>query len=92
MIPTFSQVAQFALALPQSDRAKLAGELLRSLDPQAGEDPQTVAEQWGSVILARSDALHRGDVQFVAGDKVISELRKVISSSTNPNPGVATDQ
>ena len=79
MSTDFSQVEQSALSLSQSERAKLAGTLLRSLDPEVDDDPQLVAEEWEKVILARSDALHRGETAFVSGEEVISELRTMIS-------------
>jgi hypothetical protein len=86
MSTDFTQVEQSALSLPELDRAKLAGSLLRSLDPEVDDDPQLIAAEWEKVILARSDALHRGETQFVRGDEVIAELRTKIS---NPQP--ATD-
>ena len=83
MSTDLSQVVQSALSLPQSDRAKLASALLRSLDSQVDDDPQVIAEEWETVILARSNALHRGEVQFVEGEEVISGLRTVISKSNS---------
>jgi len=80
MSTDFSQVEQSALSLPQSDRARLAGSLLRSLETEV-DDPQVVAEQWEEVILARSEALHQGRIQFVSGEQVIEELRTMISNS-----------
>ena len=82
MSTDFSQVVQSALSLPQTDRAKLASALLRSLDPEAHDDPELIAEEWEKVILARSDSLHRGEVQCVDGEEVISELRAVLESRT----------
>lgn len=81
MITDLSQVTQSALSMPQSDRAKLASSLIRSLDPQVDDDSELVAQEWEKEILARSDALHRGEVQFVEGEEVIAELRTLISNS-----------
>gem|GEM_PF-3450084 len=81
MSTDLSQVVQSALSLPQSDRAKLASALLRSLDSQVDDDPQVIAKEWEKVILARSDALHRGEVELVDSEAVISELRNLISDS-----------
>ena len=86
MSTDFSQVEQSALLLPQTERAKLASTLLRSLDPQVDDDPTVIAEEWEKVILARSDALQQGKVQFVDGEEVISELRNMTSNKS------ATDQ
>ena len=87
MSTEFSQVEQSALSLPQLDRAKLASALIRSLDPQVDDDPEVIAQEWEKVLLARSDSLHRGEVQFVDGEEVISELRAMTSK-----PKSATDQ
>ena len=87
MSTDFTQVEQSALSLPQLDRAKLASALIRSLDPQVDDDPKVIADEWEKVILARSDALHRGEVQFVDGEEVVSELRAITSI---PKP--TTDQ
>ena len=81
MATDFSQIEQFALSLPEPDRAKLAGTLLRSLPPAADDDPQLVAAEWAQVILTRSDALHCGGTQFVDGGQTIDELRAMISNS-----------
>jgi hypothetical protein len=85
MITDFSQIELSALSLSEPDRAKLAGALLRSLDPAVEDDPQLVAAEWASVILARSDALHRGETQFVAGGQTIDELRTMISNAQSAN-------
>jgi len=62
MSTDFPQVAQSALSMGQADRAKLASALIRSLDSEVEEDANLVAEEWETVILARSDELHRGEV------------------------------
>lgn len=81
MVTDFSQIEHFALALSDEDRAKLAGTLLRSLPPAIDDDPQLAAAEWAAVILARSDALHRGETQFVAADQTIGELRTMIANA-----------
>jgi len=81
MINDLSQVTQSALSMPQSDRAKLASSLIRSLDPKIEDDSGLIAEEWEKVILARSDALHSGEAQLVDGKEVISDLRAMISLS-----------
>jgi hypothetical protein len=85
MTAEFSQIEQSVLSLSELDRAKLAGTLLRSLDPAVDDDPQLVAAEWANVILARSDALHRGETQFVAGEQTIDELRTMISNTQSAN-------
>jgi hypothetical protein len=85
MATDFLQIEQSALSLPEPDRAKLAGTLLRSLHPAVDDDPQLVAAEWASVILARSDALHLGETQFVDGGQTIEELRTMISNTQSAN-------
>jgi putative addiction module component (TIGR02574 family) len=51
-----------ALALPSADRAKLAQELLRSLDEPAGADSETA---WLSEITRRAGEVADGSVQSV---------------------------
>ena len=53
---------------------------MRSLDPAVDDAPEVVAAEWANVILARSNALHRGETQFVAGGQTIDELRTMISN------------
>jgi Putative addiction module component len=81
MVTDFSQIEQSALSLPELDRAKLAGALLRSLPAAVDDDPQLAATEWANVVLARSESLHRGETQFVAGHETIDELRTMISNS-----------
>jgi len=81
MITDLSEVTQSALSMPQSDRAKLASELIRSLDPKVEDDPGLIAEEWEKVILARSNALHSGEVQFVDAEGVLLELRTMVSKA-----------
>ena len=81
MSTDFSDFVQSALALPLTDRARLASALLRSLDPEVESDSALIAEEWQSVILARSDALHQGTEPTVEGQKVVEELRSKISDS-----------
>lgn len=85
MSADFSQIEQSALSLPEVDRAKLAGTLLRSLEPAVDDDPLLIAAEWEQVVLARSEALHRGETPIVAGGQVIEELRTIISNSQSAN-------
>lgn len=90
MATDFSQIEHSALSLPDEDRAKLAGTLLRSLPPAVDDDPQLAAAEWATIILARSDALHRGETQFVAADQTMDELRTIIANapiSKSPSNG-----
>jgi hypothetical protein len=86
MATDFSQIEHSALSLPDEDRAKLAGALLRSLPPAVDDDPQLAAAEWANVILARSDSLHRGETQFIAADQTIGELRTMISKAESTGP------
>jgi hypothetical protein len=91
MVTDFSQIEHSALALPDEDRAKLAGTLLRSLPPAVDDDPQLAAAEWAAVILARSDALHRGETKFVAADQTIGELRTMIANAPISDAPIANE-
>lgn len=61
-----------AMALPVSERAALAQQLLHSLEP---EDPDA-EEAWADEIQARSDALHRGELAVRDWREAIEDIRE----------------
>ena len=60
------------LGLPEQDRAAIAQRLLESLEP---EDPGA-EEAWAEEILARSDALHTGQVTTHDWREATEDIRK----------------
>ncbi len=67
------QLLATALSMPESDRAKLAVSLLRSLDP--ADDPQA-DEAWAAEIQRRVESIDNGTVELRAWDDVISQMRQ----------------
>ena len=59
-----------ALALPIDERAKLAAELLASLDADAVDDPTDVEAAWAAEIERRARRVMSGESEGVAWDDV----------------------
>lgn len=69
-----AELAAQAKALPPEDRARLAEELLASLDPHEGEDESA----WDEVLRHRIDEIDRGAVQLVPADHAFAEVRRAL--------------
>ncbi len=61
-----------ALALPQAERARIAFQLLQSLDPPGEE---VAAEEFGADLRERVEAYRRGEI----GSSSLEETRAVIN-------------
>jgi hypothetical protein len=74
---SFEQLKQEAAKLPEAQRAELAAELLRSLDPPADDDdPAEIERLWILEAKRRSEAVARGEAVTIPGDQVFAELRE----------------
>jgi putative addiction module component (TIGR02574 family) len=72
------EVRESALALPLRSRAKLATELIRSLDdgPQGGPPSSERTEaEWKEEIKRRMEAIDRGEMKLIPGEVVMKRLR-----------------
>jgi hypothetical protein len=69
-----------ALALPQPLRADLADRLIESLEDSPSE-PIHISDECMAVIMARSDALHRGEATLVDGQEVADWLQGIIDQA-----------
>ena len=58
---TLEQLRQQVLLLPVRDRTALIRDLIDSLEPE--ESGEQISQSWLDEIAARSDALHRGEMQ-----------------------------
>jgi putative addiction module component (TIGR02574 family) len=70
-----------ALELPVTERARLAADLLDSLDDEEYEDsPEEVQQAWAEEIERRAEAFHRGDYdgEMRDADTVIADIRRDI--------------
>ena len=66
------ELLQNALALPEAERAEIAGSLIRSLDTETNEDLDAT---WAAEIQRRVEAIDRGEVRLIPWDDVMQELR-----------------
>src|SRR5436309_14190660 len=69
------ELLQKALALPENERAELAGNLISSLD--ATVDPD-VDVAWQQEVVRRLDQVQSGEVKTVAWEKVQQKARNLI--------------
>jgi len=79
MTPAFEAVLDQALKLPEEERGALATRLLRSLEPDDGDEPS--AQEWEAAWSAELDRrvreVREGRVELVDGDEVLAELRDI---------------
>lgn len=80
MTPAFEPWLAQALELPEEERSELATRLLRSLEPDDGDEPGP--EEWEAVWSAELDhrirEIRGGTVELVEGDQVLAELRDIV--------------
>jgi putative addiction module component (TIGR02574 family) len=69
------ELLQKALALPENERAELAGNLISSLD--ATVDPDVDAA-WQQEVVRRLDQVQSDEVKTVAWEKVRQKARNLI--------------
>jgi putative addiction module component (TIGR02574 family) len=62
-----------ALALPERDRAKLAKDLLDSLD---GQEEQNVNKAWDVEICRRINEIESGEAQLLNAGDVMTDVKK----------------
>ena len=63
-----------AKALAPEDRARLAEELLASLDPHEAE----IDAAWDQEIGRRIDEIERGVVQMIPADQAFAQVRRAL--------------
>jgi hypothetical protein len=79
---SFKTVAAQALALPDDQRGELAALLLRSLEPDDGDEltaSQWEAE-WSAELARRIQEIRDGSVELVDGDTVLEELSEIANA------------
>jgi len=69
-----AELSAQAKALPPEERARLAEELLASLDPHETE----VEAAWDEELRRRIDEVERGAVQLVPADQVFAQVRRAL--------------
>jgi putative addiction module component (TIGR02574 family) len=64
-----------ALALPSEERARIARELLRSLDDEEPDDPAAIEQAWTEELARRLDEMDAGTAITEDWPTVRDELR-----------------
>lgn len=82
MIRKRSDLLSDALELPLDERAKLAAEIIESLDPGTEEN---VDEAWSKEIERRIAEVDSGAVQMIPWE----EARKIIQGTNDVPPGTS---
>ncbi len=72
MIPVLQKLKNQAIALSLEDRAKLAHELILSLDESAGTDVEKV---WDSEIKKRVEEIKSGKAKGRPAENILAEIR-----------------
>ena len=76
-----SELFSRALALPEKERAALAMQLIRSLDPEGVEKEPGYDEAWKAEIEKRSRSLAEGRSVPVSREEAESRIRQAISEA-----------
>ena len=69
---TSEEILQQLLSLPVETRARLAHQLLESLEPPNERN----RELWAREVESRLDAYERGELKAVPGEEVLARLRE----------------
>lgn len=69
-----AELSARASALSPEDRARLAEELLASLDPHDTE----VEAAWDEELRRRIDEVERGTVQLIPADQAFAQVRRAL--------------
>jgi len=75
-------VLEQALRLSEEDRSELVERLLRSLEPDDGEElmPEAWEAAWSAEIQRRLREVREGAVELVDGDEVLGEALQDLKS------------
>ncbi len=75
MSPSAGSLLDTALRLPREDRARLASELIASLD---GEPDTGVDAAWDAEVQHRVRQVDSGEAQLIDGETVKAEVSKAL--------------
>ena len=74
MSDLIAELSAQAKALPPDERARLAEELLASLDPHETE----VEAAWDEELRRRIDEVERGTVELIPADQAFAQVRRAL--------------
>lgn len=69
------EISHQAMSLDPAERASLAHQLIRSLDPTV-EDPENVQHAWAAEIERRVELIRSGEATLIPAEDVLSEARR----------------
>lgn len=75
MSDLIAELSAQAKALPPEERARLAEELLASLDPHETE----VEAAWDEELRRRIDEVERGTVELIPADQAFAQFRRTLA-------------
>lgn len=75
------QLLEEALRLPDEERAALAGELIRSLDPDVDDDAEA---EWSAEIRARLERLGAGIATTISWAEARRRIRAAAGHDARP--------
>ena len=75
MVVNLNELRKAALALPPKSRAKLADELLQSLDKPKSAEQAEIRAAWISEAEDRYRAYKKGQVKAIPADEVMRKVR-----------------
>ncbi|HWO21646.1 MAG TPA: addiction module protein [Kofleriaceae bacterium] len=80
MSPAFEALLDQVLKLPDEERGEFVSRLLRSLEPEDGDElgAQEWDAAWSAEISHRIREIRDGSVELVDGDDVLAELRAIV--------------
>lgn len=74
---TLEQLATEALTLPSEARARLADQLVESLDAPADPD-SALDERWAAEARRRLEDVRSGRVQTISGEEAAARVRRAV--------------
>jgi putative addiction module component (TIGR02574 family) len=76
MTDLVAELSAQAKSLPPEDRARLAEELLASLDPHEAE----IEAAWDEELRRRIEEVERGIAQLVSSDQAFAQVRRALET------------
>lgn len=80
-----SELLEQVLRLPESERAEIACQVLRSLEPDSDHiDPEEWEREWMAEIERRREQIRRGEAELLEWSEVKAHLEQVLKRSALP--------
>jgi putative addiction module component (TIGR02574 family) len=81
MAAILKEVEDQALSLTPKERGELIHRLIVSLEGEADESPEAIAQAWDEEIARRVADMDAGRTQWIPADEVMSRIRAKISAA-----------